>query len=83
MAAAGRKTLRGHLSILQDDRFRLIGETGRSFLFTLAHNASISDAELRRFYRLRVPVTVEYEGEPDMASGIAHSVRPAGQGSPG
>jgi len=76
MASATTHRVRGHITLIQESRFRLVSDTGQGFLFTLAHNAAVGHQDLERFYRAGTAVTVEYTGEPNLASAIAHSVRP-------
>ena len=63
----------GQITTIQEQRFRLITRDGRGFLFTLADGATDN---LRRSHALGLDVVVEYTGEPNVATGIAHAVRP-------
>lgn len=69
------QTVTGHVNVLQEQRFRLVGDDGRSFLFTLDHNASVDVLELERFKRNHLRVRVQFTGEPNQISGVARDVR--------
>lgn len=69
--------IKGRILLIQEDRFRLVGEKGQEFLFTLSHKASCTADDLELWHKENRPVLVEYEGEPDFESAVAHSVRPA------
>ncbi len=75
--ARSSKHVTGHISRVQEERFCLVDDSGKGFLFDLSHNANIGAADLWSLYRARVPVAVAYEGESDEASGVAHTVRRA------
>lgn len=70
------KTARGHISVVQEQRFRLTTDAGQSFLFTLANDAQGGVADVNRFRVAHTPVVVEYEGEPGLASAVARRVAP-------
>ncbi len=76
MPAGGKKKLKGRIVVVQEDRFRMVEETGRGFLFTVSHKAGIEHEDLRRYMGAGVSVEVAYEGEPNLASGVAHSLEP-------
>ncbi len=71
-----RKTMRGRILLVQEERFRLLGEGGQAYLFTLSHKAAAEADDLERWHEAGTPVMVEYEGEPNLESGVVHSVRP-------
>ena len=35
-----RKTVRGRILLVQEERFRLLGEKGQAYLFTLSHKTA-------------------------------------------
>ena len=72
------KTARGHISVVQEQRFRLTTDTGQSFLFTVAHDALRDVADVDRFRIAHTPVVVEYDGEPGLASAVATKLTGAG-----
>jgi hypothetical protein len=72
-----RRSARGRILLVQEQRFRLRTDDGNSYLLTLAHDANAGIEDLRRFMQARIPVTVEYGGEPGLASAAAYKVSPA------
>lgn len=75
VAAVATKSVMGRILVVQEMRFRLVSEDGRGYLFTLAHNANVDSGDLRRYQQSNLHVIVEYEGEPNLESGIARRVR--------
>ncbi|MEM5790232.1 MAG: hypothetical protein AAGU11_23175 [Syntrophobacteraceae bacterium] len=70
------KTLTGRINLVQEERFRLLAESGRAYLLVLAHNSQVTVDDLLEWYRSGNWVRVEYEGEPNFESGIAHRAWP-------
>ncbi len=70
------KILDGRINLVQEERFRLIADTGRAYLLVLAHNSSVTAEDLQEWYRSGSRVRVEYEGEPNFESGVAHRAWP-------
>jgi hypothetical protein len=66
---------RGRIAVVQEQRFRLTTEDGRSLLLTLAHDAAVGAGALCRLRDARTPVEVEYTGEPNLETAVAHAVR--------
>jgi hypothetical protein len=66
----------GHITVVQEERFRLLTDGGQGLLLTLAHGAGADAADLARYLAEHAHVTVEYRGEPNLASGVALAVRP-------
>jgi len=65
--------LTGTVTVVQERRFRLLDEEGRSHLFVLAHDAPVEPASLQR--RIAgAPVTVRYRRAPDLIALIASNV---------
>jgi hypothetical protein len=77
MAGTMQKFATGHIIAVQEQRFRLVNQTGQVLLLTLANHAKQSDADLHRWQEEGAVVTVAYTGEPNLDSGVAHSVKPA------
>jgi hypothetical protein len=73
---AQRHIATGSLIVVQEQRFRLLTDRGQGLLLTLAPTAPVQTEDLCRWYEAQMPVTVEYTGEPNLTSGIAHQVRP-------
>ncbi len=70
-----RKQITGRIIAVQEQRFRLMVDDGRGFLLTAAKR-SVDLIELARLQNSGEPVRVAYTGEPNLASGVAYSVRP-------
>lgn len=66
------KTAKGHITVLQEHRFRLTTDGGQSLLFTLAPGI----VDVNQFRLAHTPVFVEYKGEPGLASAVAYRVNP-------
>jgi hypothetical protein len=67
----------GVITMVQEDRFRLIGADGHYQLFLLSHRTRVDGEDLHRFERSRTPVTVRYDEAPGLIARTAHDVRPA------
>jgi hypothetical protein len=65
----------GYITVVQEQRFRLVTDDGRGLLLTLAENARVDGHTLQGLHNNRTHVRVEYEGEPNMASGVAHAIK--------
>jgi len=75
MATDRMHVAQGTIAVVQEQRFRLITDAGQGLLLTLAHDAPLDDQDLRQLHDLNLHVVVEYEGEPNLDSGLAHSVK--------
>ena len=71
-----RRYLAGRITVIQEQRFRLDTNDGRSYLFTLDRKSPVQVPTVRLLQKSRIPVRVEYSGEPNTGSGIAHIVQP-------
>ncbi len=69
------KETKGHITLVQEDRFRLATLEGQSLLLTLFHDSRLKPHDLFDWYRDGTSVVVEYEGEAGLESGTAHSIR--------
>lgn len=67
-------TVRGVITIVQEDRFRLQDSLGRGYLFTLGRGAGATIQDLHLWEAQQVLVCVDYEGPPDLGA-IATRVR--------
>ncbi len=76
MSADTKRVLRGRVILVQEDRFRVVGNAGKGYLFTLSNKAGINQEDLERFRDANVEVVIEYEGEPNLVNGIARLVEP-------
>jgi hypothetical protein len=70
-------TIDGVITMVQEDRFRLISADGHYQLFLLSHRTRVDGDDLHRFERARIPVTVTYGAAPGLIARTAHEVRPA------
>jgi hypothetical protein len=66
----------GHITVVQERRFLLMTDAGTGCQLTLAHDAPVDVDALRQFAEGRTHVSIDYSGEPGVASGIAHTVEP-------
>lgn len=73
----GEETVAGVITTVQEDRFRLMDDRGRGYLFTtLKRAASLEDLE--RWRDERRPVSVRFSGVPDVGA-HALEIGPAGE----
>ena len=70
-----RGRLRGVITLVQEDRFRLVDDLGRGYIFTLGRGNGVSLRQLHRWCDHQVPVAVDYRGAPDLGA-VAVLVRP-------
>ncbi len=75
MATDRMHVAQGTIAVVQEERFRLITDTGQGLLLTLAYDAPLDGADLRQLHQANRHVIVEYEGEPNLDSGVAHSIK--------
>ncbi len=73
--ASGTRELKGHIVVVQEERFRVVDELGRSFLFDLSHSSSIGNEDLLNLNAAKADLIIQYEGEPELETGVAHSIR--------
>ena len=64
----------GRITIVQESRFRLTADNGRSFLFTLARGANFVPDDLCQLLDSGVRVTIEYSGVPGLDSCAARAL---------
>jgi hypothetical protein len=76
MKTETNKVLQGRINLVQEERFRLITDSGQAYLLVLAHDSSATQADLRIWMQNDIPVAVEYEGEANTDSGVVHHVQP-------
>ena len=75
MGASQMHIAEGYITVVQEQRFRLVTDDGRGLLLTLARNARVDGHTLQELHNSRTHVRVEYEGEPNMASGVALAIK--------
>jgi hypothetical protein len=76
MASIKKHTAQGYITVVQEQRFRLVTDTGQGLLLTLAHDAPLDGNDLQNIHDANLHVVVEYEGEPNRETGVAHSLKP-------
>jgi hypothetical protein len=60
--------LQGIVTLVQEDRFRLVDDQGRGYLFTLGRGNGVGLRELHLWCAERTPLEVEYRGAPDLGA---------------
>ena len=65
----------GRITVVQEDRIRVVDEQGRGYLLTVEKRRASLD-QLERWRDERTPVRVRYRGVPD-AGAIVERIRPA------
>jgi hypothetical protein len=63
-----RGTLRGTITLVQEDRFRFADSLGRGYLFTLGRGSGVSLRQLHSWCDAGSAVEVEYRGAPDLGA---------------
>jgi hypothetical protein len=71
-----RGRLRGVVTLVQEDRFRLEDDLGRGYLFTLGRGNGVGMGQLHAWYARGATVEVEYRGAPDLGAVAAHVSEP-------
>jgi hypothetical protein len=69
-----RGSIDGIITITQEDRIRVVDAAGRGYLFVVGRRVRRSLPELWALARDRQPVTIVYEGAPDLGA-VANDVR--------
>ena len=64
----------GHITLIQEQRFRLVSGNGDGFIFTLSRKSSARLSDLQQFLKSHATIRVEYSGAPNTRSGIANAV---------
>ncbi len=70
-----KNSVTGYITAVQEQRFRLMTDRGSNLLLTLGNFLRLSHQDLRSFHSTHAHVRVEYTGEPDLDSGVAHSIQ--------
>lgn len=66
----------GHITIVQEGRFRFVSHEGRPMHFLLSHGANLEPQDLPPLQRQDVPVRVLWDDAPGMIASVAHDVCP-------
>ena len=69
-----RGQLRGVVTLVQEDRFRLQDDIGRGYLLTLGRGNGVGLRNLHTWCDRQATVEVEYRGAPDLGA-VAVAVR--------
>ena len=64
----------GYITVVQEQRFRLVTDAGQGLLLTLAHDAPLDSSSLQHLHGSMTHVDVEYEGDPNLQTGVAHMI---------
>jgi hypothetical protein len=67
-------TAKGHITIVQEQRFRLATEGGQVLLLTLGKDAALSQTDLTLLRDSGALVSITYIGDPNTVGGAAQAV---------
>lgn len=67
------KTVTGVLIAVQEERIRMVADDGAGLLFTLANGVHAPD-KLSGLGNSNLRVRVDYTGDPNLLSGVAHAI---------
>lgn len=70
-----RRQVVGRITVVQEDRIRVVDSTGKGYLFVVKKRAAALE-ELERWRDQAVPLLITYAGVPD-AGALAERLRPA------
>jgi hypothetical protein len=65
----------GHVSLVQESRFQLVEDDGRSTLFILSHAAAIDPQDLPALQRDASRIAVRCSAAPGRVAQVAHTIR--------
>jgi hypothetical protein len=65
----------GRVSLVQESRFQLVEDDGRSTLFILSHAAPIEPQDLPALQRRAARIAVRCDPAPGKIACVAHSIR--------
>jgi hypothetical protein len=75
MAKLETRTAHGRILAVQEYRFTLLTDDGRGLLLTLDRFAPGGLGHLCTLHEANARVEVDYEGDPDFATGVAYQIR--------
>ncbi len=75
-----QQTATGYIIAVQEERFRLMTDSGDTLLLTLPNLARVSVPDLQRWHMDAARVRVAFEGSPNLVSGVARSIQPLSNG---
>lgn len=64
----------GRIVSLQEERFRLLTDSGQVYLLTLGRRAPVDARKLAELHQRDAHVVVAYTGEPNLSGGVAQDV---------
>jgi hypothetical protein len=64
----------GRITLVQEERFRLVSGDDRAFVFTTSRKSPLCLADLQHLLKSYETIRVEYSGVPNTCSGIADAV---------
>lgn len=73
-----RVEVAGRIVALQEERFRLLTDSGQVYLLTLGRHAPIDASTLAALHQRQAHVIVGYTGEPNLSGCVAHDVHEDG-----
>ncbi len=82
MNRANSHEVTGYVVAVEEERFRFETDDGRVLILTLGGNANADRERLQELHRAHAHLSLEYQGEPNLASAAARFFRvlePAGQ----
>jgi hypothetical protein len=65
----------GRVSLVQESRFQLVEDDGRSTLFVLSHAAAIEPQDLPALQRDSSRIAVRCDAAPGKVAQVAHAIR--------
>ena len=68
------KSKTGIITVVQEGRFRLVGDDGVPKQFVLSHRAPLEPQDLPPLQRSQARVAVRYEDSARLIAGVAHDV---------
>jgi len=75
------RSITGVLTLVQEERFQVLGDDDENRFFVLAHDAPLDGAELRDLQAAGTPVTIDYDEVPGVLMHVAHRVSAAAPGA--
>ena len=76
------QTMTGIITVVQEGRFRLVADDGKSTLFVLSHKAALEPQDLTGLQNAQKRVTVHYRQDSGRIAGLAHDITYPKSGSP-
>ncbi|SEP72590.1 hypothetical protein SAMN05216548_101348 [Faunimonas pinastri] len=74
------REMTGIITVVQEGRFRLVADDGRSTLFVLSPSARLEPQDLTGLQQAERRVTVRYRDDRGRIAGLAHDIVPPRSG---